>query len=342
MIPQVPIANDRLPRLPYGKMWAAASAVAAGILLFFEALARVAGFQGMPNDDIGLWCLARSRVRDSDPDQYVLIGTSRMQVDLDTATFARAAGTKDPVQLAIVGAQPGPVLRHLAGQELFQGIVVCDFFPSAVFNLNPGETLSIPTDYVKAYDNRSATLLIERRLKLSAELSLASMNCRFFPFHALRKWIYQGKLPHPNMFLEPDRWWKVDYASLDPAQKAFSMEDDHRPVPMPLEQLAGVVQDIETSVGRIQERGGRVVFVRFPVSDGFLEMESRLFPRDPYWNALAGHTQAVTIHFEDYPALAGFVPADGSHLDCLDAPPFSQALGEIVRGKVSRHPYKAP
>jgi hypothetical protein len=77
---------------------------------------------------------------------------------------------------------------------------------------------------------------------------------------------------------------------------------------------------------QIRDRGGRVLFVRFPSSGMIRMLEERRFPRDRFWDELARHVDAPALHFDDVPALRDFTCPDGSHLDMRDRARFSAAL----------------
>ena len=54
--------------------------------------------------------------------------------------------------------------------------------------------------------------------------------------------------------------------------------------------------------------------------------------RARYWDRLAEHTGAITIHFHDLPRVRELPLPDGSHLDLRDAPTFTAALlDELAR-----------
>ena len=91
---------------------------------------------------------------------------------------------------------------------------------------------------------------------------------------------------------------------------------------------------VEESVARLHARGGDVFFVRTPTAGFIREHEAKSLPRAFYWDALAAHTVAATIHFEDHPSLRHFVPIDNHHLDRQQAAAFSRALGEIVANRL--------
>ena len=73
-----------------------------------------------------------------------------------------------------------------------------------------------------------------------------------------------------------------------------------------------------------------MLFVRPPSSGPYLEMEHKVFPREPTWDALLAATGAQGIHFEDYPELQGLELPEWSHLTQADAERFTVALYHII------------
>lgn len=98
-------------------------------------------------------------------------------------------------------------------------------------------------------------------------------------------------------------------------------------------KLEEILERIDHAVSRIQQRGGRVIFVRFPVDGKVKQLEQKRCPRPEYWDVLVARTKAITIHFDDYPSLSNFHCPDGSHLDYRDAPRFTIALALILKEK---------
>ena len=45
-----------------------------------------------------------------------------------------------------------------------------------------------------------------------------------------------------------------------------------------------------------------------------VELEKELFSKENFWDLMQQNVDAPFIHFEDYPELAGYVSADGSHI----------------------------
>lgn len=104
---------------------------------------------------------------------------------------------------------------------------------------------------------------------------------------------------------------------------------ENRPV-----SLKDILMDIEKSIITIQKRGGQVVIFRMPSSGALRELEEIAFPRDQFWNEWTARTEAVAIHYQDYPSLAKFDCPEYSHLDFRDTPEFSGNMAKIINGKL--------
>ena len=95
--------------------------------------------------------------------------------------------------------------------------------------------------------------------------------------------------------------------------------------PDPDEWLAQT-REVEPLVRRIQNRGGKVAFVRLPTTGEYYELDQRQYPRERYWDRFAALTSAQMLHFQDVPALRDFDCPDGSHLDYRAKPRFTGLL----------------
>jgi len=80
-----------------------------------------------------------------------------------------------------------------------------------------------------------------------------------------------------------------------------------------------------------RRRGGKVVFIRFPVSGEIKKIEDQATPRIGPWTRLLKESGAPGIYFEDYPELASFECPEWSHLSATDAVLFSQRLVPHLR-----------
>jgi hypothetical protein len=85
-------------------------------------------------------------------------------------------------------------------------------------------------------------------------------------------------------------------------------------------------KDVAAAVRKLQARGGKIVFVRFPFSGGLKKLEDRETPRIGIWDRVLKDTGAPGIHYEDFRDLADFNCPEWSHLSAGDSVEFSKRL----------------
>ena len=122
-----------VPAAPWKRIVVLVAALALAATAGWEFAARAAGYRPSLNDTPDLWAQQRQRVR---PDSLVVIGTSRALFDLDLDVLERGLGAR-PIQLALAGSSPFPVLADLATDETFRGTLIVDIVP-AMFLAPPG------------------------------------------------------------------------------------------------------------------------------------------------------------------------------------------------------------
>ena len=120
-------SSDRLPRGKWVLSWSAALVIVALVAGSWETLLRVRGLGIASVDDTAqLWATERERAATLGTNAMILVGASRMQMDVDLATL-RQYTTKTPVQLAISAAPFMPVLESLADDDRVVGDVIVSF-----------------------------------------------------------------------------------------------------------------------------------------------------------------------------------------------------------------------
>lgn len=125
-------------------------------------------------DDVALWINERSRLYGAGRRSVVLIGASRIQVGVDLDTFALKTGIR-PVQLAINGNSPLPVLENLAQDVDFSGTVICSITGAGPLRGMAGVTAR---EWVKAYENIGKTP-VDREYYARLEESLRTVARQF-------------------------------------------------------------------------------------------------------------------------------------------------------------------
>ena len=90
-------------------------------------------------------------------------------------------------------------------------------------------------------------------------------------------------------------------------------------------------RDTIAAIEKLRRRGGKIVFVRFPVSGELKAFEDKATPRTGIWDRLLARSAAPGIYFEDFPELAGFDCPEWSHLSASDSVEFTKRLVPHLR-----------
>ena len=86
-----------------------------------------------------------------------------------------------------------------------------------------------------------------------------------------------------------------------------------------------------SSIYKLNSRGAKIVFVRFPSSDKLKVLEDKFTPKQIIWDRLLQETGAKGIYWEDYENLKYFICPEWSHLSAKDSEKFSKEIGLILR-----------
>src|ERR1044071_8723010 len=109
----------------------------SGFLIFWELRLRGQGLTVDYDDNGALWADKRAKAVKLTAEQAtVFIGSSRIKYDLDANTWRKLTG-EEPVQLAMEGNSPLPILDDLASDEKFKGKLVVDVTEGLFFSTNP-------------------------------------------------------------------------------------------------------------------------------------------------------------------------------------------------------------
>jgi hypothetical protein len=317
--------------------------LAGGLLGGYECAFRMlGGYRPSIEDNANAWCLARSAVRERDRDAVVLIGASRVIMDIDTAAFSETWSGRKPIQLAVVGSDCRPMLRHLAEETEFCGIVICDVIPNTFFAEPPQSNIQV--DYIQQYRQQPWLALAEQWLRTHLHARFLFRLPELAPADVCLR-VFKGEsLPRPRWQIShPDRSMHADFSLCHEVEKlqAQWVQNRRHAHGVAPQQLDRDLESIEAHVDRIQRRGGRVVFVHFPTSGPVRDIEEERFPRARYWDTLAAGTSGISIHSRDYPSLASFSCPDGSHLDQRDAVGFTLQFVPLMKAKLNTEPDRA-
>lgn len=333
-----------IPDHDWGKVSLLMVGLTVTILLAWEITVRAQGYGPSYNDTPGHWSISRDRL-DSHPNAVVVIGASRIRFGLDHETVSQTFGGAEVINLAINGAGGRPVLSQLASNPDFKGTVLCGYTP-ALFWAPGGPPMNKTMDWLAAHQNRTPSQWIGQRLVLIPESSIAFLEIEDLRLHEM----IRNNIPLPNregVRIPPrfppyfgkihfDRrqvlWEKME------TDEAFQrkVQEIWRPLfsgapPLPPPLLASMQADVAEDVQKIESRGGRVIFIRYPSTGWLREHERQTTPRDTHWDPLVDEFGIFGIHYEDHEELQGYDCPEWSHLTGADALQFTRDLMKIIQ-----------
>ena len=313
----------------------------------WEVYCRSLGYAPTLNNTTDLWAEARRHVQ---PESIVVIGDSRAWFDVDLDEIEHGLG-KRPVQLALPGSCPFPVLEDLAKDESFHGTVICSILPRIYFAPPGSPPVERSEKAVQRYHGQTWAQRVSHELSVPLEKSLAFLKQDDLTLEELLK-----ALPIPNRpyALVPPPL-PPSFCTVDRERRARMVEQCARPgrlqnrvkngwvalfTPPPPPSyipadafVAEMNKAIDARfdatkacVDKLRARGAKIVFVRFPVSGRLKELEDKNTPRSNTWDRLIEQTVVPGIYFEDFPELAGFQCPEWSHLSAGDSVEFTKRL----------------
>lgn len=340
-----PVYQRALPALNVGRAWLIAGLIFLLGLGAWEAKWRAWGAQPTIRNSDGLWAMQRRRIDEGEGDKTVVLGASRALFDVQLPVWERVFGER-PIQLAMEGTSPLPMLEDLADDPKFTGRLVIGIAPD-VFFTGFGYRGGVVKSYKKETPAQRAgqwlsTLLIEPLFAFYDDdfRLMTVLKRQPWPARAgVKTFLDVRKLTMHDRDRNTRMWSKVEH---DPAYRALCREvwaqSFDEPIPggeTPEKREEMAKKEIERTAAALQKlraRGVRkIVFIRLPSTDQYLAVENRDFPRVKTWDVLLQKTGLPGIHFEDYAEMQGLTLPEWSHLRAADADRYTEALCKILQ-----------
>ncbi|MFC5578859.1 hypothetical protein ACFPOA_12655 [Lysobacter niabensis] len=346
-----PVPERDVPPQPWGRILLGALVLFLLSMAAWEAYWRDFGAVPGYRNSNGAWAEQRRRLDAGEGGKTVLVGSSRILFDVQLPVWEQLSGER-PIQLALEGTSPVPVLEDLAQDPAFTGRLVVGVAPDLFFSGFAYRGEAIAHYHRQGPSQRSGHWLSKRLLEpyfafYDPDFALATVVRRQdWPLRPqMRKDTRVRKLMVQD---SPDRnthmWRKVEvdapYRAL--ARSIWAENFTGPPPPMmdtPEKARALVAAQIERAskaVATLRARGVRVVFVRPPSNGAYYAFEQKAMPRAQTWDVLLQRTGAPGIHFEDYPQLQGYELPEWSHLTAADARRFTAQLQPLVEREFRR------
>ena len=346
-----PVPERDIPPQPWGRILLGACVLFLLLMSAWEAYWRDYGAVPGYRNSNGAWAEQRRRISEGEGGKTVLVGSSRILFDVQLPEWERLSGER-PIQLALEGTSPVPVLEDLAKDPAFTGRLVVGVAPDLFFSgfayrgaanehfhkqgpsQRSGHWLSkqLAEPYFAFYDPDFALATVLRRQDWPLRPGQRTGT-------RVRKLMVQDS-PDRNTHM----WRKVevDLPYRDLARSIWSENFTGPPPPMmdtpekARKLVAAQIDRAARAVATLRARGVRVVFVRPPSNGDYYAFEQKAMPRAQTWDMLLQRTGAPGIHFEDHAQLQGYELPEWSHLTAADARRFTAQLQPLVEREFRR------
>ena len=325
----------------------------SGLLLIIAAenLIRFKGGEPDVRDTAELWASQRARASSIGDSALILVGSSRIQLDLDLDVLASSTGKKT-VQLAIDGSPYIEVLENLANDESVAGTVLIS---TTLYKLAPGTSAQRVMKWINVYEKQYKNLwspTVEQQLKAWLQ-SVSALYANILPMDKLLpRLIDDQKFQKVYLKTFPSRERDADFSLVKMPEFYLRRVERNLGYPLPVGAYASYeayklsvveitqenytefntdhhrFQRVKSAVNKLKARGVEVIFARFPMS-GLVETIADIrFPK-VLWNKVTSEFGVRVIDYRDYPQLAYELP-DGSHLGITQKAEFTQRFADIL------------
>lgn len=308
----------------------------------WEGYWRWRGFVPTHKDDPMLWTMQRERLKTAGPRAVAVIGSSRIFYGLETDLVRERTG-RPVVQLASNGMSPLPVLEDLAADGLFRGVVLCGLSIPTLFGHPKYDEKA--RNWIRASQrqthldrwNQWVLMRLEELFVYPAKEELFAQLMASFQILTSDepRTLFWGSSTQLTIIDENRESYMPVYVEKNKSVREYIIGEQIREMGKPEavspEERARVIERVRAAVQRIQARGGKVVFIRYPAGGRIAELEARVWPRERYWDALAALPGVIGMHHADHAGLRGFVPPEDSHLTRSDRIKFTTALIELLK-----------
>ena len=340
-------SNSRIPHAPYKKLWLCSLTLVLVALVASEFFWRQRTFLPTVVDSQLYWGLKRAQVYKKSPEdkrKLVILGASRAQVGLVPEVFEEEFPAYSILHLALEGTNPFWILKDLAEDPEFDGILVCGMAANWIMP-SVAEASRPWVEYY--YEHVGKLSNIDKKLNTLLQARLQGRSVLFSPQLTLQHLFKTGFSPRPlYAHMRLDRYRPTYYyARMTPeelqahkewriqkATRAFKEASNTEKAQALFEEV--VKNQLQQFNTLMRDKGGRIILVRMPTTDEHWRYSQEVFPKEVFWDKIAEWSHLDTIHFYDFEELSTFDCPDTSHLDATDAPEFTRRLSNQIKNLI--------
>ncbi|MAU40744.1 MAG: hypothetical protein CMF31_03895 [Kordiimonas sp.] len=334
-MPSFTSSSDRAPKVGLKTLLLGTAMVTAVCVGAVEMFWR--GHDVVPSYDNGIksWSYIRQKIEASPTKQAtVLLGASRMISAVSLAAYREGIEFDRLYQLSVAGEAPLATLKDIAEKTSFSGVVVMALSSHGLYDEAWREQAGHVDYYHRNWGmNNRVNFWFDRE----AQSRLVSRNPRYGMTSVVRALIEGDQTlfgPAMNVVTE-ERQRNTDYSQIDidgykAARVARASKTAEAFTPARKGEWMANLDMMMGYIRQIEKRGGRVVIVRMPTSEGHWDVDQKALPRAEYWDVLASK-HADSLHFMDIPGMADIPLPDSSHVGVQDQAYFTKLLVTAIQ-----------
>lgn len=323
------ISNSRSGQRHWLVIFICALLLSSLLVLLYEGYWRSKGYVAAVQDTKQFWAVHRAKVYPQGKRALVFLGASRTLYGIDIHWVKNNLNRYEPVMLAVNGHYPLAVLRDLAEDRHFNGVVLVDIDSRGLNKINH----NMMQPYIDYYHLEfSPNKWLHHIILARLQEKFVFFNQHFSLVRTLQR--YLGNRPAPritNEWMDTARNSNLDLQVVDAAAladwfaKAVADDMKNNPPAPPARWLADLA-DVADWVRKIENRGGKVVFYSPPVSGRQRDLDQQYYPRQSYWDVFLASYNLVGIQTLEIEAIKAISLPDESHMHHLDKARYTQAL----------------
>lgn len=286
-------------------------------------------------ENLDYWAAWRDKVDDLSQEDIVILGSSRGHFDINIHLWDSLTGRK-PIMLAYPGSSPYYPMADIVKKTSFNGLLVVSVAPGLFYTTGNSWGAGRGKAFVDHYYDRTYAQrfnhflyqYIDPQLSyLQPELSLRSLVERL-PFEN------RDSVDHPELWppmVHMDEYRNIrmlpimenDTVIQNRQKKIWSRDVWDNPLKDSVDVIMNYYVDL---VKEFKARGGRVAFLRPPVTGEYFEHEPKLFPREQYWDRMLRESGSKGYHFMDHEETVDMIPPEWSHLNRKDSDIYTRVI----------------
>lgn len=297
--------------------------------------------KGHDLENLDLWADWRAKVNHLSSEDIVILGSSRGHFDINIHLWDSITG-KRPIMLAYPGSSPYHTMEDVIEKSDFNGLMIISTAPGLFYTMkgswgaNRGKTL-VDHYYDRTYAQKFSSEVYKLIDPLFSYTQGSDLN--------LRTLMNRIQLPNRDSVDGPTLWPpmvtmdKYRNIRMIPRMETDTVlqkqQTDIWYNPDPKNRFADSIDVVlghyVNLVKEFKAKGGRVAFIRPPVSGYYLDMEPKLFPREKYWERMLKESGSPGYHYSDYEASKSMNPPEWSHLNRKDSDIYTRLIIELLQ-----------